>query len=90
MFILQAADSFTMIHYLEYYSTHTSGHCGGGAVCLHHRRRAALPHHAARLLPLYLHFAQAATTIYILASAPLSGAAVGAARALPKRIAVTN
>ena len=59
MFILQAADSFTMIHYLEYYSTHTSGHCGGAA--------AALPHHAARLLPLYLHFAQAATTIYWLA-----------------------
>ena len=65
MFILQAADSFTMIHYLEYYSTHTSGHCGAAALILHHR--AAAPHHAARLLPLYLHFAQAATTIYWLA-----------------------
>ena len=61
MFILQAADSFTMIHYLEYYSIHTAA-----ALCLHHRA-AALPHHAARLLPLYLHFAQAATTIYWLA-----------------------
>ena len=61
MFILQAADSFTMIHYLEYYSIHTAA-----ALCLHHRA-AALPHHAGRLLPLYLHFAQAATTIYWLA-----------------------
>ena len=78
MFILQAADSFTMIHYLEYYSTHTSGHCSMFAPP-RRRRRAALPHHAARLLPLYLHFAQAATTMYILASAPL-----------PKRIAATN
>ena len=77
MFILQAADSFTMIHYLEYYSTHTSSHCGAAALCLHHRA-AALP--APRCTPTAT-VPTLCTGSYhnILASTPLSGAA-GAAR----------
>ena len=78
MFILQAADSFTMIHYLEYYSTHTSGHCAAAAtaLCLHHRRRFATP----RCTPTTT-VPTLCTGSYhnILASTPLSGA-TGAAR----------
>jgi hypothetical protein len=79
LFILQAADSFTMIHYLEYYSIHTRGLCGvPAALCFHHcrgsarRRRFATP----RCTPTAT-VPTLCTGSYhnILASAPLSGAA---------------